>query len=64
MTTLTSLILFALIATVVSLGLGISSMVRGGDYDRAHSTRFMFLRVGSQGLAFVLLLGALVLAGV
>jgi len=56
------LIVLALIATIVALGTGIGSMIRGGEFDRRHSTEFMFLRVGAQGAAVVLLLVALVVA--
>ena len=56
MDVLTLLIWIALGATAVSLFLGIVSMERSGEYDREHSTRYMFMRVGFQGLALVLLL--------
>jgi hypothetical protein len=54
--------LFAIIAFVAAaafLLLGINSMLRGGDYDAAHATRYMAARVGMQALAFVLLLLAM-----
>ncbi len=63
MTLLTILIFLALAATVLSLALGIGSMERGGEYDRQHSTRFMAMRVGFQGLTLLLLVIALFLAG-
>lgn len=59
MNLLTILILVALAATIGSLGLGIYSMERGGDYDRVHSTRFMVARVAFQGITLILLLLAL-----
>ena len=59
---LTIVILLALGATAVSLVLGIVSMERGGEYDRAHGTRYMAMRVGFHGLTLVLLLGALYFA--
>ncbi|MCC7462058.1 MAG: twin transmembrane helix small protein [Gammaproteobacteria bacterium] len=62
MAMLTILILMALGATAVSLFLGIISMERGGEFDRAHSTRYMAMRVGFQGLTLVLLLIALFFA--
>lgn len=50
------LVVLALVATVVALGMGVVSMARGGEYDRAHSTQFMGWRVGLQALTFVLLM--------
>jgi Hypoxia induced protein conserved region len=43
----------------VALVMGIASMARGGEYDRAHSAQFMGWRVGLQALTFALLLLAL-----
>jgi len=56
---LTLLIVLALLATMVSLGLGIRSMAKGEEYDQSHSTQFMLMRVAFQGLALVLLVIAL-----
>lgn len=56
---LTILVLLALVATVVSLALGINSMAHGGEYDQGHSTRFMSMRVGFQAITLVLLMLAL-----
>ena len=61
MSLLTFMIILALLATVGALGTGIVSMVRGGEYDRQHSTQLMYARVGFQGLALVLLLSFTVL---
>ena len=55
-------VVLALIATAVTLGSGVVSMVRGGEYDRQHSTKLMMGRVGLQALTFVLLLLAIVAA--
>jgi hypothetical protein len=54
------LIIGALIATVVVLGLGLRSMARGGDYDKEHAEKFMWERVALQLLVVVLLLAAAV----
>ena len=62
MTTLTWIILLALLATLVALGTGLGSMVRGGVFDARHSTQFMFARIGAQAIALVLLLVAMYLA--
>ena len=56
MTMLTLLIALAVLATVVTLALGIGSMAHGGNYDARHATQFMFARIGFQGLAIVLLI--------
>ncbi len=63
MTLLTAVIILAVVATAGALAGGIVSMAHGGEYDRRHSGQFMFARVGFQGLALVLLLIALLVAG-
>ena len=55
------LIILALIATLVVLGLGLRSMARGGTYDAEHAEKFMWERVALQALVVVLLLAAAVL---
>jgi hypothetical protein len=55
------LIIAALIATVVVLGLGLRSMARGGSYDREHAEKFMWERVALQALVVILLLAAAIL---
>ncbi len=62
MTLLNLVIMLALVATVVALGTGIVSMVRGGEFDRRHDVQLMVSRVGLQGVTFALLLLALFLA--
>lgn len=49
------LILLAIAAVAVTLGFGIYSLYRGGDFARSHSNRLMRLRVALQALAIVLL---------
>ncbi len=49
------LIVLALFATALSLLLGILTMERGGKFDQVFGNKMMWLRVGSQGLAVVLL---------
>jgi hypothetical protein len=56
MTLLTILILFALLATIASLGWGLGSMAHGGKYDEQHSDQLMRARVIFQAIAIVLLL--------
>ena len=52
------LIICALIATVVVLGLGLRSMAKGGEYDKEHAEKFMRERVALQGLVVILLVAA------
>jgi hypothetical protein len=56
---MTLLATIAFAATVVFLVLGIRSMAHGGEYDQAHGTHFMAMRVGAQGVAVLLLLLAM-----
>ena len=53
-----TLIMAALIATVVVLGLGLRSMARGGAYDKEHAEKFMWERIALQTLVVVLLVAA------
>ena len=54
------LVFAALIATIVTLGLGLRSMSIGGEYDLEHSEKFMWERVGLQALVIVLLVAAII----
>lgn len=56
-----ALIVVALLLTVASLVSGVVSMGHGGEFDRQHSTQFMFARVGFQAVTVVVLLAALYL---
>jgi hypothetical protein len=49
------LILLAIAAVAVTLGFGIYSLYRGGDYARSNSNKLMRLRVALQALAIILL---------
>lgn len=49
------LILAAIGAVAITLGFGIYSLYRGGDYARSNSNKLMRLRVALQALAIVLL---------
>lgn len=55
------LIIGAVIATVLVLGLGLRSMGRGGSYDREHAEKFMWERVALQALVIVMLIVAVVM---
>lgn len=58
------LIVLALAAVTATLGFGLYSLFRGGDYARSHSNRLMRLRVALQAAAVVLLtLGMIFKAG-
>jgi len=54
------LILAAIAAVAVTLGFGLYSLFRGGEYARSHSNRLMRLRVGLQALAVLLLVAGMV----
>lgn len=54
------LIIAAIAAVTITLGFGLYSLFRGGDYARTHSNRLMRLRVGLQALAVVLLVAGMV----
>jgi hypothetical protein len=62
MSPITVMIVLALLGTLGALGMGIFSMLRGGEFDQRNSGRFMAARVGLQGLTVVLLLAALAMA--
>ena len=62
MNILTIVIMVALVATIISLVIGIGYMGKGGKADEEHSVQLMVARVGFQALTFVLLLLALYLA--
>jgi len=49
----------ALAAVAVTLGLGIYSLYRGGDFGRSWSNKLMRLRVVLQAVAIILLVVAL-----
>ncbi len=59
MSTLTVVIILALISTIVTLVWGLGSMASGGTYDREHSEQLMFARVGLQAFAFIMMMVAL-----
>ncbi len=52
----TILILLAILAVTVTLGFGIYSLYRGGDYARSNSNKLMRLRIVLQATAVVLLM--------
>ena len=58
---LTVIIIIGVLATVGALLTGVVSMVRGDDFDQAHSHQLMFTRVGLQGITLLCLLLALYL---
>lgn len=59
--TVNVLILVAIAAVTITLGFGIYSLFRGGDFARSHSNKLMRLRVLLQAVALILLaLGAFI----
>ncbi len=58
------LIAVAMAAVLASLGMGVYSMLRGGEYGRANSNKWMRRRVLTQFVAIVLItIGFLYKAG-
>lgn len=55
------IIILALLATILALGLGLLSMGIGGSLDKDTSERFMWIRIGLQAATAVLIIGALFL---
>ena len=53
------LVLIAIGAVAITLGFGIYSLYRGGDFARSNSNKLMRLRVALQALAIVLLMVSL-----
>ncbi len=53
------LVLIAIAAVAITLGFGIYSLYRGGDYARSNSNTLMRLRVILQATAIVLLMAGL-----
>ena len=53
------LVLIAIGAVAITLGFGIYSLYRGGDYARSNSNKLMRLRVILQATAIVLLMAGL-----
>jgi hypothetical protein len=53
------LILIAIGAVAITLGLGIYSLYRGGDFARSHSNKLMRLRVALQAVAIILLVAGM-----
>ncbi len=62
MSLLTVVIIAALVMTVLVLLMGLSSMVKGGEFDQKHGTELMLARVALQGITFLLLVAAFFLA--
>ncbi len=52
---LSTLIILALLSVVAVLGLGIFSMIKGGEFNEKHGNKLMRLRVMLQGLTILLL---------
>lgn len=53
------LILLAIAAVTVTLGFGLYSLYRGGEFARSYSNRLMRLRVLLQAVAILLLVAGL-----
>ena len=53
-TFLTIAMLLAVLAVLGTLGIGLYSMVKGGDFNKKHGNKLMQMRVTLQGLALAL----------
>ncbi|MGH7027734.1 twin transmembrane helix small protein [Brevundimonas sp.] len=53
------LILIVIAAVVVTLGFGIYTLYRGGDFARSNSNKLMRLRIVLQATAVLLLIGGM-----
>ena len=53
------LILVATAAVTITLGFGVYTLYRGGDFARTNSNKLMRLRVVLQAVAVLLLMGGL-----
>ena len=53
------LIPLSVLAVAITLGFGLYSLYRGGDYARSNSNKLMRLRVALQATAVVLLVAGL-----
>jgi len=53
------LVLLAIAAVTITLGFGLYSLFRGGEFARTNSNRLMRLRVGLQALAVLLLVAGM-----
>ena len=60
---LAPLLIFAILATLGILFFGIFTMARGGDFNLKHSNKIMRARVVMQGIALLLFVIIMVLAG-
>lgn len=58
-----TLMILAMLAVVASLGMGLFSLVRGGDFSRRYSNLLMRLRVGFQSLALICFVLAMLSGG-
>lgn len=53
------LILIAIAAVTITLGFGVYTLYRGGDFARSNSNKLMRLRIVLQAVAVLLLLGGM-----
>jgi uncharacterized membrane protein len=53
------LILIAIAAVTITLGFGVYSLYRGGDFARSHSNKLMRLRIVLQAVAVLVWMGGM-----
>ena len=61
MSTMTFVIVIAMVMTFAVLVTGIGSMAHGGEFDQKHEEQFMYARVGMQLVTILLLIFAVYL---
>lgn len=61
MNTLTLLLILAMLATTLALGMGLFSFFKGGEFNARYGNKLMQARVGLQALA-VLIIALIVFA--
>ena len=47
------LMIFAMLAVLASLGIGLFAMAKGGEFGRKNSNKMMRIRIGLQALAIL-----------
>jgi hypothetical protein len=53
----------AMLAVLATLGLGVFSMVKGGEFNKKYANQLMRWRVGLQGVALLLFVLAMLARG-
>lgn len=57
------IVALAVLAVVVVLAAGVTSMMKGGEFNAKHSNKLMQLRVATQAVAVVIIMAAIWMSG-